>query len=292
MSTQGPHCIEVDLTVVHDGVPRTMHCDVESPEGSTQGTLLIAHGFMGYKDYGMFPYLASRAAGCGWSAVRFNFCHSGMTRSIETFERTDLFQLDSWNKQVVDLEHLVGVIRAGELPNTDPTKPIVLLGHSRGGMASILFGGRGGDVERVVSVAAGAAAYPRAMVDDAARAQLKAQGTLPVTSSRTGQELHIGRDFLESIEADPAGHDLIAMAGRLGQRLCVIHGTADSTVDLADAYQLAGAAGVSPHAISDGDHVFNVRNPFPRDGEPSEQLAILGDLMTETLRSCAPREVT
>ena len=53
--------------------------------------MLIAHGFKGYKDYGMFPRLARVAAETGFVAHRFNFSHSGMTDRIATFEHPDLF---------------------------------------------------------------------------------------------------------------------------------------------------------------------------------------------------------
>lgn len=291
MSDTRPDVVEVDLEVLHGTEAQVMHCDIEPPEGAPLGTLLIAHGFMGYKDYGMFPYLARRASGCGWTAIRFNFTHSGMTRTIETFQRADLFEKDTWDKQVVDLECLVGAVRAGDLPHVDSGKPIVLLGHSRGGMAAILFAGRGGDVEQVISVSAGSDALPVALLDDGAQARLRANDYVIATSSRTGQELRIGRDFLDSIEANPSAHDIQAMASRIGDRLVVVHGDSDLTVDVEGARHLGEASRTTPAVIPGANHVFNVRNPFPADGAPSPQLASLGDHLVGVLETCPAREV-
>jgi hypothetical protein len=67
------------------------------PEAPPGGVVLVAHGFKGYKDYGMFPRIAESLANRGFIAHRFNFSHSGMTGAIETFERPDLFERDTWN---------------------------------------------------------------------------------------------------------------------------------------------------------------------------------------------------
>lgn len=292
MNARNPEVFEIDLEVGHGTERVPIHCDVERPNGAPLGTLLIAHGFMGYKEYGMFPYLAQCAIGCGWTAIRFNFSHSGMTRTIATFEREDLFEKDTWDKQVVDLERLVGAVRTGELPHVDPTKPIVLLGHSRGGMAAILFAGRGGDVERVFTVAAGTDPLPVVLSDEAARTRLRAEGHVTATSSRTGQDLRIGREFIDSIEANPAAHDIPAMARSLGDRLMIVHGEADPTVDVASARLLGEASGTTPAVVPGADHVFNVRNPFPFDGQPSAQLAELADLLVEALASCPARSAS
>ena len=270
-----PVLIEHDLEVVHDGETRLIHCDIERPPGANSGTLLIAHGFMGYKDYGLFPYLARRVNEAGWATVRFNFAHSGMSRSIETFERPDLFERDTWNRQDLDLQCLVAALRTGELPGVDATAPVVVLGHSRGGMASILCAGRGAPVDGVIAVAAGSDAMPHVLEDDASRRKMLEEGGLPVTSSRTGQTLRIGSSFLTEIEAEPHAHDVTAMAARLGSRLAIVHGAADPTVDVAHAHRLAEASGVTPVIIPGGNHVFNVTNPFPVDGTPSPELDAL-----------------
>src|SRR5690606_22895078 len=73
-----------------------------------RGVLLIAHGFKGYKDYGLLPQLAQAAADAGLIAHRFNFSHSGMTDRSERFDRPELFEHDTWGKQVHDL-HAVAV---------------------------------------------------------------------------------------------------------------------------------------------------------------------------------------
>ncbi|MEE2681243.1 MAG: alpha/beta fold hydrolase [Planctomycetota bacterium] len=263
------HARAVDLIVDHHGHHRHLFCDVEEPSGGGRGTVLIAHGFKGYKDYGMFPRLARVVASAGWSSVRFNFAHSGMTRNQETFERPDLFALDTWNAQVRDLNALVAAVRAGELSAVSPGAPVVLFGHSRGGLASILAAGRGLEVDGVFSLAA--PADPCRLSDEHV-AQLSEGRGVEVTSDRTGQTLLIGPPFLHEITGDPDAHDVLAMAEAIQAPLVVAHGSDDATVSLADARLIAGRAGVEPLIIPGGNHVMNVVNPLDPTGTPSPQL--------------------
>ena len=269
---------EVDLVVDHHGHERHLWCDVEEPVGGGRGTLLIAHGFKGYKDYGMFPRLAHVAAVAGWGAVRFNFAHSGMTRNHETFERPDLFALDTWNAQIRDLVCLVSAVRKGVLTTVSSEAPILLLGHSRGGLASILAAGRGLEVDGVISLAAPA---DPCRLSEKHRRQLEEGRGVEVRSDRTGQTLLIGPSFLHEIQSDRSGHDVPAMAGKMTVPLVVVHGLEDATVDVEEARILAASAEVTPVLIDGGNHVMNVVNPHDPSAPSSPQLAAVEAVLRE-----------
>jgi pimeloyl-ACP methyl ester carboxylesterase len=245
-----------------------------------RGVMAIAHGFKGYKDYGMFPVLAAAAAGAGWIAHRFNFSHSGMTRSVATFQRPDLFERDTWNRQVEDLEAIVTAIGSGVLAGRG--MPLVLVGHSRGGASVLLASGRRAGARafapaRLVTVAAPDTCNPLGELD---RVELLRTGSLPSPSSRTGQVLRIGRAFLQEQLDDPAGHDLLRLAGRVACPVLVAHGTADTTVPPPAALTLAAAARCARLCLIEGaDHVFNTPNPATAD--PSPQLKRLIDAMLD-----------
>lgn len=282
MTSASPRVTTCELHVTHPEGQRELFCDITAPVTSARGTLLIAHGFKGYKNYGMFPHLARAAAIHGWAAVRFNFAHSGMTRCESTFERPDLFALDTWNRQVTDLEQLVAAVRGGSLAECPQEGPVVLFGHSRGGLAAILAAGRGLAVDAVLSASA-----PKESVrfSGGDRARLREEGFCPVESSRTGQILSIGSHFLDEVEQDPESHDPCVMAGRMTSPLIIVHGDSDETVSCDDARALAQAAGRNPVLVPGGTHVFNVPNPFDAEGAASTQLAALESVLLETLDS-------
>jgi len=263
--------------------------------GPTRAAVLIGHGFKGYKDYGFLPVLAAHIAGAlPIVAHRFNFAHSGMTRNIERFERPDLFEQDTYNRQCEDWAILLDAATEGRLPGAPAGCPVALIGHSRGGVSALLITGRGfrdaGAGERP------AAARPDAVValatpattdrfSEEDRAALLREGRLPVVSSRTGQTLCVGNRFLEEQIEAPGEHDLRALCAHIRCPTLLAHGRADPTVPFEDAERLRQALpNASLLEIEGGDHVFNTPNPAdPRD-EPSPQLRTLLDAVTTFLR--------
>ena len=107
---------------------------------AARGVIVLAHGFKGYKDYGMFPRIAQTFAAHGFIAHRFNFSHSGMTNDIETFARPDLFEQDTWNKQVHDYRAVIAAVDGGMIDGQG--LPLTMFGHSRGGATALLTAGR------------------------------------------------------------------------------------------------------------------------------------------------------
>jgi len=243
------------------------------PQSTPRAAAIIVHGFLGYKDYGFIPTLADTLAHQGFAAHRFNFSHSGMTNDTASFARPDLFARNTWNTQVEDIERVIHALDHKEL--IGPGMPVVLIGHSRGGVASLLCAGRRAvaamkPLDALVTIAAPDSTN---RVTDEQRRTLDENGFLEVTSNRTGQTLRIGRAFWDEQEQDPAAHDLLALASKIPSPALVIYGSADQTVKPACAERIAS---VLPNArlltIEGGDHVLNTPNPFPIGAEPSQQL--------------------
>ena len=242
-----------------------IHGTTNEPDSTPTGIVLIAHGFKGYKDYGMFPWLAHQLAGCGLIVHRFNFSHSGMKAGDGPFERPDLFERDTWNRQVEDLVILTKELHQDCLPMT-------LLGHSRGGVSCLLTLGRGAvQVDGVISLSAPATCNP--MTTQMQETLLK-QGFIESPSSRTEQMLHVGRSFVQDQIDNPNTHDLLPLVTGITSPILVIHGESDQTVSVDSAVAIAEAGrNTTLVKIQDGDHVYNTPNPFPEDATPSMQLA-------------------
>ncbi len=260
------------------------------PAGNPVGVVLIAHGFKGYKDYGMFPRIAEAAAAAGFIAHRFNFSHSGMTNVIETFERPELFERDTYNKQIHDLRAIVAAVNDGRLDGQGFA--YVMFGHSRGGVTVLLTAGRYADDAGLPQpagiITASAPSSCRAMAPQQAEALL-AEGFLESPSARTGQTLRIGKGFLTEQLEEPDAHDLPALIASITCPVLIIHGEADPTVPAECAQQLAQASGETAEVIriAGGNHVFNTPNPMPPDAESSPQLDELLAAVTEFVhRAC------
>ena len=247
----------------------TIYGTTHGAYASPKGVVLMAHGFKGYKDYGMFPWLATQFSNDGYIVHRFNFSHSGMRNGDGPFERPDLFEQATWDTQVEDLKILAEALSQNNLPLT-------LFGHSRGGVATLLAIGRGEvDAGRVIALSS-----PSQCISMSTEVQnlLLEQGKIESPSGRTGQMLYVGKAFLEEQIESPETHDLLALASTIYVPCLIVHGEEDSTVPVSAASTLADTI---PHAtlvkIAGGDHVFNTPNPFPPDGVPSPQLQAVWD---------------
>ncbi|MBG83049.1 MAG: hypothetical protein CMJ40_00715 [Phycisphaerae bacterium] len=232
-------------------------------EGSPRGVVLLAHGFRGYKDYGFIPLLAQRLADERYLAHRFNFSHSGMGHGHGKFDE-DEFRSDTWNAQVDDLLAVVGAVGSGAIQGGG--QPLIMFGHSRGGVASLLAAGRHADspeLSGLKGIITAASPADACRLDDAARDSFLRNGYMDVPSSRTGQALRVDAAWLREQQADPEGHDVVTQAGRVRVPVAIIHGLDDSTVSSEDAIFLAEAVGdrAVMRLIDGGNHVFNMPNP-------------------------------
>jgi uncharacterized protein len=273
-----------------DAQPILVSTGVEPASAPPKCVVLLAHGFKGYKDYGFIPVLGHRLVHALPTVVhRFNFSHSGMTDDIATFANPDLFEHDTWNKQVFDLDTLIEAVSDGKAPSTPAGLPIVLVGHSRGGVSCLLCAGRRFRDEKEPTPSAVvtlSAPENTSNLSPQTIAQLREQGYLASPSSRTGQELRVGRAWFDEQEASPADHDVLALAGHIRCPVLTLHGQEDQTVDTACASHIAAACPQGESVlIPSGDHVYCATNPAEAEGPMSEPLADLCTRVAKCIES-------
>jgi len=254
------------------------------PEGvAPRAVCLIVHGFLGYKDYGLFPHLAAACAAAGCVAHRFNLSHSGMTNAIETFERPDLFEQDTWGKQVLDVEAVIDAVGKGEIDGAG--LPLALIGHSRGGVTVLLAAGQRFEHGRepLPSAIVTLSAPDRCCLwSDEKKSEHLERGYTEVRSNRTGQTLRVGRAWLQEQLDAPKAHDVKRHAGLIACPMLFVHGADDPTVPPTSARSLEEASNGRGKAmlVEGADHVFNTPNPFPAEAEPSPQLGAVERAVT------------
>jgi dienelactone hydrolase len=220
------------------------------PVGDPRAAVVVVHGYLGFKEYGMFPWIAAKLCSDGHIVHRVNLSHSGMDHGNGPFDN-DVIVKDTWSRGVEDISLLSQAIDRGVLAGDG--SGVVLFGHSRGGATCLLTAGRHALDEAmspVVGVVSLSSPASLRRMSSAAEKQLLADGTVDMPSSRTGQTLHVGRAWLQEQIDDP-------------------------TVSASDAVTIAQAnpSRSMVHLVEDGDHVFNTPNPFAANGDPSPQLA-------------------
>jgi len=230
-----------------------------------QPTVLICHGFKGFMEWGFFPPLAELLADRGFTAVRFNYTGSGMKPGDELVTDLDAFRLNTFSRERDETLRVLAALGDEIAPGRVDTEKIGLVGHSRGGGASILVSAHPEWKDRLGALVTWAAVstWDRFGGEKTKKAW-RAQGTLPIKNARTGQELQLGVELLEDMEGNREALDILAAAGRREAPWLIVHGADDEAVPAPEAEALNQTAGGEHELlmIPDAGHTFNAKHPF------------------------------
>jgi uncharacterized protein len=232
------------------------------PEKITGPAVIMAHGFLGFKDWAFFPWLAQAFAQKGLPAIRFNFSGSGMGPQTEgPFQELEAFQTDTISKQVEDLRRIIDSLKKGNLePDLPAQKKVFLWGHSRGGAICLLTAAHRPDVSAVATWAA--ISRVNRYLYEMKQAWRKDGFTL-FESSRTGQSLKYSTELLEDVEKWGKEGDVPTYLHRLDIPVLLLHGSEDTSVPPEESESLAALHPQAQLAILAGaNHKFNSSHPF------------------------------
>ncbi len=232
--------------------------------GSGRPTAVICHGFKGFMEWGFFPPLAELLAERGFTVIRFNYSGSGMMPGDELVTDPDAFRSNTFSQE---LEETLQVLRAAGheiAPGQVDRERIALIGHSRGGGASLLAAAHPEwrDQLRALVTWAGVGTFER--FDETAKDPWRHNGAIPISNARTGQELELGIELLTDLEQNSAALDLKPAAAERQAPWLIVHGSGDATVPVTEAQQLDRAARAPREllVVEGADHTFGARHPF------------------------------
>jgi uncharacterized protein len=266
-----------DWTLTND-LGRRIIGNTDHPTLTPHSCLLLLHGFKGYKDYGFIPLLAKALAQAGTIVHRFNFSCSGMTNTIETFERPDLFAFDTWNRQVEDVHCVIDAIHTGAIDGAG--LPLFIAGHSRGGATTLLTSGRDSSLQLAGVITINAVDRCDGISDEQ-RQELLESGSITTLSARTGQALPINASWLQEQLDDPDAHNVLNLCTKIKTSSLVLHGTDDPGVPFEVGERIASALNTCVRPIQSADHVLNTANPAPKDTPIAPQLREVIELISK-----------
>ncbi|NIW35236.1 MAG: prolyl oligopeptidase family serine peptidase [Gemmatimonadetes bacterium] len=227
------------------------------------GAIVVCHGFKGFKDWGFFPYVSEQlATRTGYPVITFNYSGSGIGADLLNFTELDKFEANTFSKELDDLQVVLDTAESGELPGIDGRERFGLLGHSRGGISTIITGVEDDRIGAIVTWSA--VAYIDRWSEEK-KEEWRREGRIEILNTRTGQMMPLGIDTLEDYERNKERLDLEKAAARLEVPYLIVHGTEDESVSVSAGEQLAEAAPddttrFSP--IEGAGHTFGAVHPF------------------------------
>ena len=244
---------------------------------SPRPAIVIAHGFKGFKDWGMFPPLADRLARAGFATVAFNFSGSGVDDTGE-FVWPERFGHNTYSAELRDLSRVMDALAGGKLGVAPPTT-IGVVGHSRGGGVAVLHAEQDPRVQVLVtwsSISSVERWSPQEVAD------WREKGVKEVVNSRTGQRLPLFTDVLDDVERNAGGSlDILGAAGRLRIPWLIAHGTEDEAVSHLEGSALRAASPLPTTrllAIEGAGHTFGAGHPWEAQKHDTPQLRRVFDM--------------
>jgi putative redox protein len=219
---------------------------LERPSGPLEACALFAHCFTCSKDLKAVVRISRALAERGIGVLRFDF--TGLGDSEGEFARTD------FTSNVADL------LAAADFLRQDLGGAQLLIGHSLGGAAALVAGGRIGEVEAVVTL--GAPSDTQHLRDQLLRSSPALASEQAVEMAIAGRAVTVGRELVD----DLARHDLREEIYRLGKPLLILHSPVDETVPIDHAARIYQAARhpKSFVALDGADHLLLARDEDSR----------------------------
>ncbi len=249
--------------LLHGKHGRSFLADVFLPESAGEIPFVIfAHGFKGFKDWGVFDLVASQFAASGFGFIKFNFAFNGTTlENPLDFDDLDAFGNNNFTHELDDLEVAIDfLISNAEAFRVDINR-IYLAGHSRGGGIVILKAAEDSRVRGVTSWAAVAGFARHITVQDIR--YWRQAGVFYVENSRTGQQMPLYPQLYENYYRNRNRLNILKAAERLKVPFLIIHGDEDETVPVDHALELNKAASDSKLILlNKANHSFGAVHPY------------------------------
>jgi pimeloyl-ACP methyl ester carboxylesterase len=230
------------------------------PDGHVAGAVLIAPCFTCGKGIATASRLARAVSAAGYAALRFDF--TGLGDSEGDFTEVTL------TRDVGDVRAAVAALVDADLG------PIAVLGHSLGGAAALLAAQSLPEVRAVAVLAAPSSTdHARRRIIGNLGEEIEREGSAVLSAG--GRDFRIG----VALGADLDHHDVRGAVMGLDRPLLVLHGSADTVVELAEGEAIhAFAAEPKRLAVIDGaDHILSDRDHAAEAGR------ILVDWLGEVL---------
>jgi uncharacterized protein len=233
----------------------------EQKTHSQKPLIILAHGFLGFQEWGFLPALANALADAGFAALRFNFSHNGFLGVSDKLTEPERFAENSVWKEHLDFLRVIEFAKdSAEAWRIDAVS-IGLYGHSRGGGHAILMTRTAPEV-KAVSSWAGISTFLR--YGENTLRLMKEKQFVEVSSPQAKMKLQVRWRSVEEYLAHEPELDILAAMHAARIPIQLIHGEEDKTVAPLHAQDLYAA---NPHhatlrLLPHTSHTFNIAHPI------------------------------
>lgn len=250
------------------GEEAILRCSYFPAQGEAKSVIVIAHGYKGFKDWGMFPHIAHTLSH-EHEVITFNFSHAGIGEDLLHFTELEKFARNTHHRELKDLEILLSYLsqhpKFGNLP-------LFLLGHSLGGGICLVYTlDHPSDISGVISWNG---VTKLDLLTDEQKQEMRETGRTYVLNGRTGQQMPLDAVILEDMENQKERYNILERMKTASFPVILIQGSQDGAHLRQGSEQLIKLRPDIPWIqIPDGNHTFGTVHPFT-GATPQLELAI------------------
>ena len=226
-----------------------------------KGTVLFAHGIMGFKDWGHFNLIAETFASNGYDFVKLNFSHNGTTpESLTDFVDLEAFGHNNFSHELDDLSRLVEFLKKDTVSLN--LNNIHLLGHSKGGATALIYTLNNPEIRSCATLAA--VIYPVKRYSDigSPNSEWKSNGVQYRKNGRTGQDFPMYYQLSQDSILHKKDFDILERLPKDQRNFLFLHGLSDEAVPPTEPSELMDVQNAEVVLLEDADHVFGGKHPF------------------------------
>ncbi|MBP1992754.1 alpha/beta hydrolase family protein [Paenibacillus eucommiae] len=259
-------------------------------------TVVLCHGFKGFKDWGMFPHAAAELADT-FDVITINFSYNGVGEGLLDFTELEKFAVQTYSRDLEDLGTVVRLIRSGAFRshfvqnqvvegivefqkaqieeqdeqivhvNEEAREALFLIGHSRGaGVCYIYALDHPGEIDGVISWNG---ISDVDLLNEEMKKEMRNSGRAFTYNGRTKQNMPLDVEILQDMEANRERFDLQARIVGASFPIVLIQGTEDGRFLREGSERLVA---LNPEIewihIQGGNHTFGTVHPFQGETEP------------------------
>ncbi|WP_379158590.1 alpha/beta hydrolase family protein [Paenibacillus sp. sgz5001063] len=239
------------------GEDAVLRCSHFQAQGTARSLIVIAHGYKGFKDWGMFPY-AAKALCDEHEVVTFNFSHAGIGEDLQTFTELEKFARNTGQREIRDLEILLSYLsqhhKFGGLP-------VFLLGHSLGGGICLLYALE--HPEAITGVLSWNGVTNLDLLTEDQKHEMRAKGRTYVLNGRTGQQMPLDAVILDDLEQQAERYNILERMKQSSFPVILIQGSEDGERLRRGSEQLTRIRpDIEWFQIPGGNHTLGTVHPF------------------------------
>lgn len=243
-----------------------LRCSRFPAQEEAASLIIIAHGYKGFKDWGMFPYVAEQLSK-HHEVVTFNFSHNGIGDNPFEFTELEHFAVNTYERELNDIDSLIAHLHQEEKLRS---LPLFLLGHSRGAGVSLVYALDHPDA--VTGVLSWNGVTNLDVFSDSQKREMRENGRSCVMNGRTGQQMPLDVVILEDMNRQHERYNILGRISSATFKIALIQGSDDGAHLRHGSSRLVSIRPDIPWIhIPGGNHTFNTVHPFQGTTAPLEE---------------------